>query len=163
MPQFNPANFPSQIFWLVVAFVALYLVVSRLAIPRIAAVLDQRARLVQDDLDRAAALKAETDKAIAAYEQAMAEARAQAQDHVRRVTTEMKAIADARNAEIGAEVTRQIADAEARIGKARAEALDGLKVLAGDTARAVVAKLAAMTPDASAVDAAVTAALKEVR
>src|SRR3954471_23901059 len=100
MPQFEPSSFPSQIFWLVVTFIALYLVVSRLAVPRIAEVLEQRRRLVQDDIDRAAALKAETDQALAAYEQAMAEARAQAQEQIRIVTAEAKAIAEKRTAEV---------------------------------------------------------------
>jgi F-type H+-transporting ATPase subunit b len=163
MPQFDPSTFPSQIFWLVVSFIALYLVVSRLAVPRIAEVVEQRRRLVQDDIDRAAALKAETDAAIAAYEQAMADARSQAQDQIRAVTTEMKAIADQRTAEVTAAVTEQITAAEARIAKARQAALDGMRQLAADSARDVVAKLAGLAPDQSAVDTAVANALKEAR
>ena len=163
MPQFDFTSFPSQIFWLVVSFIALYLVVSRIAVPRIAEVLEQRHRLVQDDIDRAAALKAETDAAIASYEQAMAEARAQAQDHVRAITADVKAIADKKTAEVVAAVTEQITSAEARIAKARADALDGMKQLAADSARDVVAKLAAISPEAGKVDAAVASALKEAR
>jgi F-type H+-transporting ATPase subunit b len=163
MPQFDPSSFPSQIFWLVVSFVALYLVVSRLAVPRIAEVLEQRRRLVQDDIDRAAALKAETDQAIAAYEQAMAEARSQAQDHVRAIAAEVKALADKRTAEVTEAVNAQIAAAEARIAKARAESLDGIRQTAVESARAVVAKLAGLTPEAGAVEAAVAAAAKESR
>ena len=163
MPQFDFTSFPSQIFWLVVSFIALYLVVSRIAVPRIAEVLEQRHRLVQDDIDRAAALKAETDAAIASYEQAMAEARAQAQDHVRSITADVKAIADKKTAEVVAAVTEQITSAEARIAKARSDALDGMKQLAADSARDVVAKLAAITPEAGKVDAAVASALKEAR
>ena len=163
MPQFDPSSFPSQIFWLVVSFFALYLVVSRLAVPRIAEVLEQRHRLVQDDIDRAAALKAETDQAIAAYEQAMAEARAQAQEQIRIVTSEAKAIAEKRTAEVTAAVNDQTARAEARIAKARQDALDGLMQVAADNAKAVVAKLAKLSPDDAAVQTAVAAALKETR
>ena len=163
MPQFDPSSFPSQIFWLVVSFIALYLVVSKIAVPRIAEVLEQRHRLVQDDIERAAALKAETDAAIASYEQAMAEARSQAQDHVRAITSEMKTVADKKTAEITAAVNEQTASAEVRIAKAKADALDGMKSLAADSAREVVAKLAAITPDANAVESAVAAALKEAR
>jgi F-type H+-transporting ATPase subunit b len=163
MPQFDPSSFPSQIFWLVVSFIALYLVVSRLAVPRISEVLEQRRRLVQDDVDRAAALKSETDAAIATYEKAMADARAQAQDHIRAMVTEMKAAADKRTADVTTDVSAQIAAAEARIGKARQDALDGMKQLAADSARDVVAKLTSLTPDQGAVDNAVASALKEAR
>lgn len=163
MPQFDPASFPSQIFWLVVSFIALYLVISRMAVPRIAEVLEQRRRLVQDDIDRAAALKAETDAAIAAYERAMADARAQAQDQIRAVTTEAKAVAEKRTAEVTAAVNDQIVQAEARIAKARTDALDSLKQVAADNARAVVQKLAALSPDDGAVQSAVATALKEAR
>jgi len=163
MPQFDPATFPSQIFWLVVTFIALYWVVSRLAVPRVGEVIEQRARLVQDDIERAAALKAETDHAIAAYEQAMADARAQAQDHIRAMTAETKAIAEKQTADVTATVNAQIAEAEARIAKAKNDALSGMRALAAETARDVVGKLASLSPDAAAVDAAVATALKEAR
>ncbi len=163
MPQFDPSSFPSQIFWLVVSFIALYLVVSRLAVPRVAEVLEQRHRLVQDDIDRAASFKAETDQAIAAYEQAMADARAQAQEQIRIVTNEAKAIAEKRTAEVTKAVNDQTAQAEARIAKARQDALDGLMQVAADNAKAVVAKLANLTPDDAAVQSAVAGALKETR
>ena len=161
MPQFDPTTFSSQIFWLVVSFVALYWVVSRLAIPRVSEVLEQRSRLIQDDIEKAAALKNDTDKAIATYEAAMAAARSQAQDHIRAATIEIKAIADARTAEITAMVTAQIAAAEARIAKAKHDALDGMKAVAAESARDVVGRLAALSPDQAAVDAAVAAAVRE--
>jgi F-type H+-transporting ATPase subunit b len=161
MPQFDPSFYPSQIFWLVVSFIALYWIVSRIAVPRVGEVIEQRTRLVQDDIDRATALKQETDQAIAAYEKAMADARAQAQDHMRAVTAEMKAAADKKNAEVSAHVGAQIGDAEARIAKAKSDAMSSLRTIAGDTARDIVAKLASLTPDSGAVDAAVGNALKE--
>lgn len=163
MPQFDPSTFASQLFWLIVTFVALYWIISRIAVPRIGEVLEQRARVIQDDLDRAAQLKAETDAAIAAYDKAMAEARAQAYEHMKIIQAEMKAVADKRTADVTADVTRQILDAEQRINAAKQQALDSIKGVAAETARDVVAKLAGLSPDGGAVDAAVTAALKEAR
>lgn len=163
MPQFDPSSFASQLFWLLVMFVALYWIVSRIAVPRIGEVLEQRARVIQDDLDRATQLKAETDAAISAYEKAMADARAQAYDHMRVISADMKAVADKRTAEVSALVTQQISDAEARIAQAKQSALEGLKAISADTARDVVAKLAGLSPDAGSVDNAVAAALKEAR
>ena len=72
MPQFDPSTFSSQIFWLIISFFVLYWVVARFAIPRIGGILEQRARVVQDDLDRAESLKTEAEQALADYEAAMA-------------------------------------------------------------------------------------------
>jgi F-type H+-transporting ATPase subunit b len=163
MPQFDPSTFSSQVFWLVITFIALYWVVAKIAIPRIGEVLDQRARVIQEDLDRALALKAETDQAIQAYERAMAAAREQAGDHMRSVTNEAKATAEARMGELAAQVTKQVTEAEARIVQAKNEALASLRGIAAETAKDVVAKLANLSPSAGDVDAAVATALKETK
>lgn len=163
MPQFDPSSFASQLFWLTVMFVVLYWIVSKIGIPRIGEVLEQRARVIQDDLDRAAQLKADTDAAIAAYEKAMADARGQAYEHMKVIQADVKAVADKKTAEVTAAVTKQIVEAEARINAAKQAALDGIKSVAADTARDVVAKLAGLSPDAGAVDSAVAGALKEAR
>jgi len=163
MPQFDPSTFGSQIFWLVVTFVLLYWVVAKIAVPRIGEVLDQRARVIQEDLDRALALKGETDQAVQAYEKAMAAAREQAGEHMRAVTNEAKATADARTTELSAAVGKQVAEAEARIAKAKEDALASLRGIAADTAKDVVAKLAGLSPSQADLDAAVTAALKETK
>ncbi|MGE3474469.1 MAG: F0F1 ATP synthase subunit B' [Rhodospirillaceae bacterium] len=163
MPQFDPSTFSSQIFWLVVTFVLLYWVVAKIAVPRIGEVLDQRARVIQEDLNRALALKGETDQAVQAYEKAMAAARDQAGEHMRAVTNEAKATADARTAELSATVGKQVAEAEARIAKAKEDALASLRGIAADTAKDVVAKLAGLSPSQADLDAAVTAALKETK
>ena len=64
MPQFDPSVFAPQLFWLVVTFIALYWLVAKVAVPRVGEVLEQRARVIQEDLDRATQLKAETDAAL---------------------------------------------------------------------------------------------------
>ncbi len=163
MPQFDPSTFSSQLFWLLVMFVALYWVISKIAVPRIGEVLEQRARVIQDDLDRATQLKAETDAAVAAYDKAMADARGQAYEHMRAMQAELKAVTDQRTAAVTADVNAQIAAAETRIGAAKTAALDSIKSVAAETARDVVAKLAGLSPDAGSVDAAVATALKDAR
>ncbi|MBX7199265.1 MAG: F0F1 ATP synthase subunit B' [Rhodospirillaceae bacterium] len=163
MPQFDPSVFSPQLFWLLVSFIALYWLVAKVAVPRVGEVLEQRARVIQEDLDRATQLKAETDAAAAAYEKAMADARHQAQDHMRAMQADVKAVSEKRTADITGQIGKQVSEAEARIASAKQAALDAMKGIAADTARDVVAKLASVTPDAGAVDAAVAAALKETR
>ena len=163
MPQFDPSSFASQLFWLVVTFVALYWVVAKIGIQRIGEVLDQRARVIQDDLNRAAQLKTETDQAIETYEAAMTAARDQAHEHMRTIQAEMKSEAEARTAELSAKVTKRIGEAETRINTAKQAAMDGLTSIAADAARDVVSKLVELSPDGGTIDAAVAQALKESR
>lgn len=163
MPQFDPSVFSPQLFWLVVSFIALYWLVAKVAVPRVGEVLEQRARVIQEDLDRAGQLKAETEAAAAAYEKAMTDARHQAQDHMRAMNADLKAVAEKRTGELTAQIGKQVSEAEARITAAKNAALDAMKGIAADTARDVVAKLASVTPDAAAVETAVATALKETR
>src|SRR4051812_48138582 len=147
MPQFDFTTLIPQVFWLVLSFAAIYWVIAKLAVPRVGEVLDQRARVIQEDIDRARALKAETEAAAAAYDKAMADARGQAGDHMRQMQADSKAVAEKRVGELGAVIAKQVTEAEARITKAKDDALAAMRSLAGDTARDVVAKLAALTPD----------------
>ncbi len=160
MPQFDPSSFPSQLFWLFVSFVVLYWVVARFAIPRISNILEQRERVVQDDLDRAETLKAEAEKALADYEAAMATARDQARTLMHKVSEEAKAEAEARNKEIGEELTAQIAEAEGRIAKARDDAMAGLASIAAEAAQDAAARLAGLSVDSKDAEAAVDTAMK---
>src|SRR5579883_1757674 len=100
MPQFDPTVFAPQLFWLVVTFVLLYWIVAKVAVPRVGEAIDNRARVIQEDINRATQLKAETDAAAAAYERAMADAQAQAQEHMRAMQAELKAITDKRTEEV---------------------------------------------------------------
>lgn len=161
MPQFDPTSFASQLFWLAVTFVLLYVIVSRFAIPRIGEVMEQRQKTIEDDLDRAQALKAETEEAIATYEKALAEARAQAHDVLNKARDEISKAAEARNKEIGAELAQKIKDGEANIAKARDEALGQVKVIASEAAAAMTEKLVGVTLDAADLDKAVTSVMKE--
>src|SRR3954467_3149363 len=78
-PPFAKETFASQIVWLVITFVALYLLISRIAIPRIGGIFEQRERRIQGDFADAQQAKGESEAALAAYEKALADARNRAQ------------------------------------------------------------------------------------
>src|SRR5579872_2436141 len=78
-PPFETSTFASQLVSLAVAFVALYLIVSRIALPRVRGVIDVRQNTIEGDLAEAQKLKEQSDSAIKAYESELAAARARAQ------------------------------------------------------------------------------------
>ncbi len=85
MPQLDPTYYPSQIFWLVVTGLCLYFVLSRLALPRITALLEQRDAQVQSDLDSAYRLKQQAEDIKIAYSKRLREA----DDHAQTVINEL--------------------------------------------------------------------------
>lgn len=160
MPQFDPSSFASQAFWLLVMFAILYAVVSRYAIPRLGEVLDQRQRTVSDDLERAHALKAETEAAIAVYEKALASARAESHTLIGKAKEEIQAKADAEGKAVAARLGAQVKEGEQRIAAARDKALHDVRGVAGEVATLAVDRLAGVTLDSAVVDDAVATVLK---
>ena len=161
MPQFDPSSFPAQIFWLVVMFVSLYFVMVNHAIPRISEVLDERQRRIDSDLERAQQLKADADLAIARYERALAESRAQAHEVMKETADRLARQAEARNKELAQRLNDQIKAGEARIQAAKTQALTNIQQVAAEVAGATVAKLVGTVPNKDKLDAAVAAAMQE--
>lgn len=161
MPQFDPNFFTPQLFWLAVTFIALYLVLATVALPRIGQVLDDRQRRIDSDLERAGALKSEAEAAIAAYEKALAESRAHAQKVVRETTERMAKESEARHKELADRLQAQINAGEQRILAAKQEALSHVREVAVDVAGAIHARLLGTQPDAQRTAQAVGAAMEQ--
>jgi len=159
MPQFDLSRFPSQIFWLGVTFLVLYLVMSRIALPRIGEVLEARANRIGGDLDRASALKAEADQIKAAYEKALGESRAKAQEVGRSTEATLARDSAARQAELGNELAGRIRDAEGRIAAAKASAMGNLAGVAAEVATLAVQRVAGIGISPSDADQAARAVL----
>lgn len=158
MPQFDATTFSSQLIWLVITFVLLYLVLSRVALPRIASVLEERQRRIGGDLEKAAELKAEADKVLAEHEAAMAETRAGAQEVIRAAKQEMAAESARRQDELATRIAATAADAEGRIDAARKAALANIRDVAVEVAQAAAKRLIDSDIGRGEAEAAVDAA-----
>jgi F-type H+-transporting ATPase subunit b len=160
MPQLDLSTFPSQIFWLAVFFVVLYLLMAKLAIPRIERVIDERRNRVESDLDKAGRMKSEAEAVIAAYEKALADARHQAQLTMKETSDHLAGIAAERQRQAGAVIAERTGVAEKRIAAAKSAALADLRGVAIDVAGSAAAKLVGSTVDEARAGAAVDAVLK---
>jgi F-type H+-transporting ATPase subunit b len=157
MPQLIVPDFVPQIVWLVITFAALYLIMARVALPRIAEVLEERHDRIADDLERAESLKEEAERAIAAFEEALAQARAAAQAIGQAARDELVAEIDKRRSEVEGDLAARAGEAEARIGAARHEALAAVAEIAIDGALAATARLIGVERERTAAAAAVAA------
>jgi len=158
MPQLNPHDFTPQIVWLVVTFVALYLVMSKLAIPAISDTLEKRQGAIQRDLDAAEKASEDTRALVAAYEKRLADAREEARRLQRERAEADSSAASQRLTELGERLNARIGEAEKRIAGQRAQVLESLEDMAHDIAADVYSKLAGQPADAGALRAKVAAA-----
>jgi F-type H+-transporting ATPase subunit b len=163
MPQFNPEWYVSQIFWLIVTFVVLYLLMSRIALPRVAQILQERREKVSDDLAKAERLKSEAQEIYDSYESSLREAREQAQKVMREAREEIDQDHAKRHAEYTRELNQQIADAEGRIEAAKQEALQSLQSVAAEIAQAATGKLVGAQVEKERAEAAVRNVTEESR
>ncbi len=159
MPQLCFDWFPNQIFWLVVTLVVIFLVLSRVALPRIAAILAERTGTITNDLAAAEDLKAKAVEAEEAYKKALADARSEAQRIAAEARAEIQADLDKAIAKADAEIAAQTAESEKAIAEIRAGAVESVKEVARDTAAALVTALGGEA-DQSTVDQAVDARMK---
>ena len=159
-PPFQSETFASQLFWLAIAFTALYLLASRLVLPRVGGIIDARANKIEGDLSEAQRFKAEADEANQAYEKALADARNRAQALANATRDEQQAKADARRKELEGQLDAKLAGAEKTIAGTKEAAMGNVRGIAIDVAGAIVKRLIGTEPPAEAVTAAVGDALK---
>ena len=161
MPQLDFANplTKSQVVWGAIIFVALYLLMSRWGLPRVASVLDERAAKIAGDLEAARAAKLNADAAVAELTEATQRARAEAQAAINRAADQAKLAAAAQTAALNARLDAQLAEAEGRIAAARGSAVSALRQVARETADTMITRLTGTQPDTQTVDRAVAAAL----
>lgn len=159
MPQLDFSTFPNQIFWLLVAMVALYMILSRVALPQIAAVLADRRGTITADIAAAEEARQKAVAAEEAYHKALAEARAEAGRIVDQARAEMQRELDAQIARAEAEIAAQAAESEARIREIRTSAMGMVSEIARDAAKEVLGVFD-VKADAKTVTAAVDAQLK---
>lgn len=158
MPQLQVADWPPQLIWLAITFIVLYVLMARVALPRIASVLEQRRDRIDSDLDEAAQLKQRTEEAIASYEQALAEARAKSHAIAQEMRDALKGEMERERAQLDEQVSAMTDQAESRIATAKGEALTHIDAIAGETAEALVQQLIGVKPEKAQIDKAVAGA-----
>ena len=161
MPQMdfkNPLTI-SQVVWGAIIFIVLYILASRFALPKVGAVLEERAAHIARDLEAAQASKVKADAGSAEAISAVAKARAEAQAAINAALESAKDAAATQAATLNARLEKQLADAETQIAGARAQAMGALRQVATETAATVVTRLTGRAPDQQRLDGAIGAAL----
>ncbi len=156
-PPFDPAVFAPQLVWLAITFGLLYWLMSKVALPRVAEILEARKARISSDLAAAAAMQQTADDASAAYEKSVAEAKAKAQDTVQKMRAEVSEKAEARRKTLEDDLNAKIVAAEKSIADARTQAMSNVASIAQDAAGDIVRQLTGKAADPAAVAQAVAA------
>jgi F-type H+-transporting ATPase subunit b len=159
-PPFQKETFASQLVSLLIAFVALYLIVSRIALPRVGSLLDERQSAIEGDLAEAQKLKDESDSALKAYERELAAARARAQAIGSETREKLNATSAAERKTLEQQLSVKLAEAEKTIASTREAAMRNVRGIAAEAAGAIVQRLTGVLPNGKSVEHAVDASLK---
>lgn len=158
-PPFESEHFPSQLVWLAITFVLLYALMSRIALPRIGAIMAERSKVIGDDLAAADQLKERSNAAAAAYEKALADARSRAQGIAAATRDQQARETEDLHKRLEGQLHERIAAAEQSIAKSRSAAMGHVRSIAADTASAIVERLIGQRPR----EEDIAAALGDVR
>jgi F-type H+-transporting ATPase subunit b len=161
MPQLNPLDWGPQLIWLLITFGILYVLMLKVALPRIGAVIEARADRIAKDLAEADRLRRQTEEAIAAYEQTLAEAKQKAHAIIDEGRAKLKAESAAERARLDAELAERGAEAETRINAAKTAAMRDVNEVAANVAADIMRKLIGIAPSRPEIDKAVAAARKD--
>ena len=145
LPQLDPSYFPGQLFWLVIFFTLLYLLLSRVFLPRLGGVIETRAKKIKGDIDSAVQANAQAQTALGAYDSAIASARANARGRMDEARAEAADMRTKQSAEAEAVLSERLNAAEQRLATQRAQGFAAAREAADDVARDIVAKLTGKT------------------
>ena len=159
-PPFNSHTFPSQLVWLALFFILLYALMAKWALPQVARVIENRQKRIADDIAEAGRFKQQSDEAVAAYEKALAEARARAQAIANETREKQAAEAEASRKKLEDALNAKLAEAENTIAATKQAAMSNVRSIAEDAARAIVERLIGSAPSDKAVAEAVAEVLK---
>jgi F-type H+-transporting ATPase subunit b len=159
-PPFHAETFASQLVWLAIVFVAPYLLTSRVALPRVASILEARRDRIAGDLAEAQRLQAESDAALAAYEKSLTDARNRAQALANERRERQNAEAEAKRKALDAQLAAKLAEAERSIAATKTAAMSNVRGIAEGAAGAIVERLLGSAPSSDTVSAAVADVLR---
>ena len=145
-PPLDVGTFAPQLVWLALTFALLYVILKRAVLPRVGEVIEERGDRIKRDLAQAEELKVETDKALAHYEQALSDARAQAGAIVKTMRDKLADEVGKERAKVDAQLAAKLAEAETRIAETKSRALAGVGDIASEVAGTIVTRLIGAEP-----------------
>ena len=151
-PPFDFSTYPSQLLWLAITFGVLYYALSKIALPRVAEILEARSAKIAGDLDAANGAKRAADEAGAAYEKSLADAKSASQKNVQDLRDKLQAETDAKRKALEADLNAKLSAAEEKISAMKTQAMSNVSAIAADAASAIVRQVTGREADARLIE-----------
>lgn len=147
LPQLDPSSFPSQILWLFIVFIVMYVIFSKKTLPEISQTIENRNERIRNDLDTAERLKNEVTSVQENYEQSISSARKEAQKMFSDIEQQIKTKTEDSAKKFQERSSKKLADLEASIEKARETAMDEMSDIAAEVAAQAAEKIIGVKAD----------------
>lgn len=159
MPQLDFATYPPQLVWLAITFAAMFIIMWKVAVPKISDALEARQMRLEENLKKAEDLKREAEATLSAYENALAEARAEAHNQIVKIQADLHEAAAKEEEELNEKLDAKLAESERAIAAEVEKAMENVRGVAIDIAGAAVERLVGGSQDSAAVEKAVDSAI----
>ncbi len=156
-PPFDPVNFSAELLWLALSFGALYLLMSKIALPRVHSILQARAHKISADIADANKLRAQAEAASAAHDKLINDAKSEALALAQETHAKLHAETESRRARLEGELNARLAASEAQIVEMKARAMSNVEAIAGEAAAAIVQRITGRPADQEAIARAIAA------
>ena len=157
-PPFASDTFASQLFWFALLFGGLYLLMSRVGLPRVGAIIKDRREKIARDLDEAAGMQKQADETNARHEKTIADAKARALATAQAERDRVSAESDARRKGVENDLASKLVTAERQIAEMKARAMGNVESIAHEAATSIVRQISGKLASADAVTRALAAA-----
>jgi F-type H+-transporting ATPase subunit b len=159
-PPFQKDTFASQLVWLAISFVLLYVLVAKMGLPRVGAILEKRRAHIAHHVTEAGRHRVEAHAVMNAYERSLSHARTRAGVLISKTQQKLKAEAKRNRDNLEKEFTARLSEAESTIAAAKAAAAVNIRGIAIESARGIVTRLIGGVPSMDVVVDAVDSTLK---
>lgn len=141
MPQLDFSVFPSQLFWLLISFFSMLFIMSRFIIPKTAEMINLRKEKIDGDLQKAAEIKQQVEKALEKYHAALKAATDKAQISLQKNRDELNEMINRKQEDLAAKLEAEISGGEKKIEQAKEKALQKVEASAAELAIDVLKNL----------------------
>lgn len=148
LPQLDFSTYSAQIFWLIVIFAFLYVILAKKSLPDISSTIENRKNHIDSDLSTAEGLQAEAESVQHAYEESLKSAREKAMETQGEMEQSIKSKSAAELDAFQKRADKEIKDIEARLERAKADAMENMNDIASEVAADAVQKIIGVNPDA---------------
>jgi F-type H+-transporting ATPase subunit b len=156
-PPFDPVNFTPMLVWLAVSFGGLYLLMAKIALPRVETILQSRTHKIRADIADANKLRAQSEEASAALEKLIADAKSKALTLAQETRAKLLAETESQRVALESELNARLAGSEAQIVEMKARAMSHVETIANEAAAAIVQRITGKPADPSAIANAIVA------